>query len=221
MYTEQIQRIQSKLNQLQQLDQDLEVFGADTHEYLLNPVLTAQAITDFEKQHQVTLPEEFIAFITQIGNGGAGPFYGLQTLADASIDETSALMGQTDVISLLNQAFPHTAPWNPVEQLEDLDNKIEEAYNKGQTDLEEELYEARLEVIGGEEHDYGRLNLCDYGCGITLFLVVNGEQKGIIWTDDRVNDGGLYPSVELENEKPLSFLDWYELWLDNSIAEFE
>lgn len=221
MYTEQIKRIKDKISQLEDLDQDLEVFGADTHEYILNPVLDEKEVSKFEQEHKVTLPKDYVAFITQIGNGGVGPFYGLQTLAEASINEEEMLVMGNSTSALLQKPFPHTTTWNPLEQLGALDDKIADAYDKGDEELEEELYEERLEIIGGEEHDYGRLNLCDYGCGITLFLVVTGEQKGIMWTDDRMNDGGLYPSIELENTANLSFLDWYELWLDNSIAEFE
>lgn len=221
MYTEQIKRIKEKISQLDKLDQDLEVFGADTHEYILNPVLSDNEVTQFEKEHQISLPKDYVAFITQVGNGGVGPFYGLQTLMEASVNEEVMMITGEDTSSLLQKAFPHTQPWNPIEALGEIDNKIEKAAEEGNEELEEELYEERLEIIGGEEHDYGRLNLCDYGCGITLFLVITGEQKGIMWTDDRVNDGGLYPSIELENEASLSFLDWYELWLDNTIAEFE
>ncbi|MGL5277419.1 SMI1/KNR4 family protein [Myroides sp.] len=221
MYTEQIKRIKDKISQLEDLDQDLEVFGADTHEYTLNPILGEKEVSKFEQEHKVTLPKDYVAFITQIGNGGVGPFYGLQTLAEASINEEEMLVMGNSTSALLQKPFPHTTAWNPLEQLGALDDKIADAYDKGEEELEEELYEERLEIIGGEEHDYGRLNLCDYGCGITLFLVVTGEQKGIMWTDDRMNDGGLYPSIELENTANLSFLDWYELWLDNSIAEFE
>lgn len=43
--------------------------------------------------------------------------------------------------------------------------------------------------------------------------------KTNMWTDNRVNDGGIYPSVELENIGKISFLSWYELWLDNTIKE--
>jgi len=221
MYTEQIKRIKDKISQLEDLDQDLEVFGADAHEYILNPVLDEKEVSKFEQEHKVTLPKDYVAYITQIGNGGVGPFYGLQTLVEASINEEEMLVMGNSTSVLLQNPFPHTAAWNPLEQLGALDDKIADAYDKGDEELEEELYEERLEIIGGEEHDYGRLNLCDYGCGITLFLVVTGEQKGIMWTDDRMNDGGLYPSIELENTANLSFLDWYELWLDNSIAEFE
>lgn len=221
MYTEQIKRIKDKISQLEDLDQDLEVFGADTHEYILNPTLSTKEVSQFEQEHKVTLPLDYVDFITQIGNGGVGPFYGLQTLAEASINEEEMLVMGNSTSVLLQKAFPHNTAWNPIEKLGELDDKIADAYDKGNEELEEELYEERLELIGGEEHDYGRLNLCDYGCGITIFLVVTGEQKGIMWTDDRMNDGGLYPSIELENTNNLSFLDWYELWLDNSIAEFE
>ncbi|GEP90576.1 hypothetical protein SAMN05660909_02938 [Chitinophaga terrae (ex Kim and Jung 2007)] len=44
-------------------------------------------------------------------------------------------------------------------------------------------------------------------------------RHGYIWSDDRGNDAGIYPSLELGNEKKLSFLDWYEYWLDSSLSE--
>lgn len=218
MYTEQIHRIKEKVNQLKSLDQDLEIFGADTHEYILNPTVSIEDVTQFEKENKVTLPKDYLAFITEVGNGGMGPFYGLQALTEASVNEEELMITGKSTTSLLQKPFPHSSLWNPLAELESLDAKIENA--SGDDELEEQLYEKRLALISGEEHDYGRLNLCDFGCGITIFLVVAGNQKGFMWTDDRINDGGLYPSIELENINSLTFLDWYELWLDNSISEF-
>jgi hypothetical protein len=54
-----------------------------------------------------------------------------------------------------------------------------------------------------------------------LNLVVNGQEYGNIWTDDRGSDGGIYPSMELGNKEKINFLDWYELWLDNSLEEIK
>lgn len=110
MYTEQIKRIKEKISQLDKLDQDLEVFGADTHEYILNPVLSEKEVTQFEKEHQISLPKDYVAFITQVGNGGVGPFYGLQTLAEASVNEEVMMITGEDTSSLLQKAFPHTQP---------------------------------------------------------------------------------------------------------------
>ena len=50
---------------------------------------------------------------------------------------------------------------------------------------------------------------------------MNGQEKGNMWTDDRTNDAGLYPTIELGNKGKITFLDWYELWLDNSLEEIQ
>lgn len=221
MYTKQIKRIQEKIKQLKDLDIDLIIFGADTHDYILSPVLTIEEVIQFEQDNEITLPQEYTAFITQIGNGGAGPFYGLRALDQASINEEEMMVTGHSTSASLQAPFPHTSSWNPLDALHQIDDKIEEAYDSGNEELEELLHEDRLELISGKEHEYGRLNLCEYGCGITLFLVITGEQKGIMWTDDRIHDGGLYPSIELENIEPLSFLDWYEQWLTNSLLSLE
>lgn len=52
-------------------------------------------------------------------------------------------------------------------------------------------------------------------------LVVNGKEYGNIWVDDRCNDGGIYPDRYFGNEERITFLAWYELWLDKSLSEVE
>jgi hypothetical protein len=66
-----------KLTRLRELDRDRTVFGAKTHEYRLGPPLTAGAVAALEKKWKVKLPPGLRAFYTQVGNGGAGPGYGL------------------------------------------------------------------------------------------------------------------------------------------------
>lgn len=56
---------------------------------------------------------------------------------------------------------------------------------------------------------------------VSINLVVNGPSYGEIWVDDRNNDNGVYPDFYFGNEERLGFLEWYELWLDKSIEEFE
>lgn len=80
---EQLKRIKHKLKQLKTLDADCNLFGAFKHRYNLNPVLSKQEIQLFENAHKVRLPEEYVAFLTEIGNGGAGPFYGLEPFEKA------------------------------------------------------------------------------------------------------------------------------------------
>ncbi|RAJ30199.1 SMI1/KNR4 family protein [Pedobacter cryoconitis] len=216
---EQIKRIKDKLNQLKQLDSELEQFGAERHEYILNPPLNFDEIKQFETAYQVSLPEEYIAFLTTIGNGGAGPFYGVNTLADSRIMYFDNSDKAQHSYFELSKPFPYTESWNVEEALAAIVEKIDQAYENGNEELEEQLLAEKSALIDLPQNDYGRLNISDYGCGITISLVINGEEKGKMWTDDRVNDGGIYPSVELENPEKISFLDWYELWLDNTIKE--
>lgn len=43
--------------------------------------------------------------------------------------------------------------------------------------------------------------------------MVNGENYGTMWYDERADYGGLRPV--LLNESPTSFIDWYVSWLDS------
>jgi len=50
-------------------------------------------------------------------------------------------------------------------------------------------------------------------------LVVNGTEYGNIWVDDRCNDAGIYPDQHFGNKGRITFLAWYEAWLDKSLNE--
>jgi hypothetical protein len=47
----------------------------DAKTLALNPPLDESAIVAFETTHSVALPEDCRAFISLVGNGGAGPSY--------------------------------------------------------------------------------------------------------------------------------------------------
>ena len=52
-------------------------FGAITHKYQFNPPIGIDKVREFEAASGLTLPEAYVRYLTQIGNGGAGPNYGL------------------------------------------------------------------------------------------------------------------------------------------------
>ena len=54
-----------------------DVFGADFHGFRMSPTLSNDEVIAFEGKHSIQLPKDFREFITLIGNGGAGPFYGV------------------------------------------------------------------------------------------------------------------------------------------------
>lgn len=61
----------------------LDPFGAASHRWKVRKRLSARKLAAFEAEHGVTLPEGYRRFLTEIGNGGAGPYYGVPKLSKA------------------------------------------------------------------------------------------------------------------------------------------
>jgi hypothetical protein len=206
--SEQIGRIKSKLEQLKKLDTEFKLFGSHNHRYILNRILPIAVIKKFENKYEIKLPNDYVSFLTEAGNGGAGPFYGLEPFENALFVDLDYKRKD----SLLNPSkqFLHTEPWNldftPTVTYE----KNKEEYSRQTSDFENVYFD--------NEQMNGTIAICNYGCGVSLNLVVNGKEYGNIWSDDRGSDQGIYPSFELGNKDKIKFLDWYELWLDTSLV---
>ena len=78
------------VGELSSLDRCRRVFGAKRrssgsgHDYRFNEPLAAKHVTEFEAHHGIQLPKDYREFILTIGDGGAGPHYGIKSLADSS-----------------------------------------------------------------------------------------------------------------------------------------
>ena len=72
-----IDDILSGIKALRALDPTYLVFGAAAHRHEFNPPLSEEALTGIEGRYQITLLSDYRAFLREIGNGGAGPGYGL------------------------------------------------------------------------------------------------------------------------------------------------
>ncbi len=57
----------------------------------------------------------------------------------------------------------------------------------------------------------GFVSIAQHGCGVTDVLVVTGELTGSIWCCD------MAWRPYATGERPSTFLDWYEAWLDRSL----
>lgn len=58
-------------------DPKFQRFGALGHKYEFNIPIGIEKIHEFEKESGLKLPDAYVLYLTQIGNGGAGPDYGL------------------------------------------------------------------------------------------------------------------------------------------------
>jgi hypothetical protein len=197
---EQIVRIKQKLSLLRSRDKGFEIFGASTHRYELKSILTEEKLTVFEEKYNIKLPPDYRHFLLHVGNGGAGPYYGLVSLEDGLYHD----LDYRDKDRLVDPSKPFL---------------FEEAWNMDLGDMEEDEdgYAKKEEEYYDEKWANGLLRLSNFGCGVSMNLVVNGGQCGIVWVDDRCNDGGIYPDHYFENTERIGFLTWYELWLDQSL----
>lgn len=72
-----------QLKRAAEKDLDFSRFGADSHKYRLNQPALEETIAAFETRFSVSLPEGYRNFLLWMGDGGAGPFYGLYSLGAA------------------------------------------------------------------------------------------------------------------------------------------
>ena len=75
-------KLRRQLKRAGEKDSDFSRFGADGHKYQLRPPASEKAIAAFETRFGVSLPEGYRNFLLWMGNGGAGPFYGLYPLKE-------------------------------------------------------------------------------------------------------------------------------------------
>jgi len=206
--------IVQRLVDLDRRDRRRRVFGAASHQYKLNPPLPVSVVEAFEERHGLTLPEDYRLFMTEIGNGGAGPYYGVLRFGKDDEDrdwEGGWLVGDP------SKPFPHTTAWNLPKSFWD-----GEPCPPPGTPLEEEdrLMEAWHKVL--EEHYWnsaimnGAIPICHKGCGLLQWLVIYGEQRGFIWDDLRADDAGITPVLKPSGE-PVTFSNWYMGWFDDSM----
>jgi hypothetical protein len=89
------------LRRLRAVDTGFRVFGSEEHRYELGPVLSESHLAAFETANGVRLPEDYRRFLSEVGNGGAGPFFGLQPLGTfgRNLSRPFPLFAATDTLS--------------------------------------------------------------------------------------------------------------------------
>lgn len=217
---DKVLQLKKKLTQLAILDATFEVFGSESHQYQFKPCLSNKDIQTFESRYNIRLPSEYRNFLLEVGNGGAGPGYGLSGLSEIKSEDVISEKLYQENYEILSKPFPLTEAWN------DLDLIV--TNNTGSVTNNDAYFD--------DKFIQGTLTITNYGCGIYAMLVITGEQSGKIWIDDRTNDNGIYPTslnfchafhdtnpddshLDSDQEQPLNFYDWYEDWLNRSLDQ--
>ena len=188
-------------------DKNCEVFGAGSHRYRLNETVSLNWVREFEKQYRVTLPEEYVFFITKVGNGGAGPYYGIaplgldknhekwyQNLSKPSIYDDGYLQFYKECSAFFK---------NGRRDEEALSGKKESELN------------AKFDAFCDRIRD-GVLNISTQGCTYDTLLVANGSRTGeIVYMDWNLELE--YPPVLINR----TFLEWYQGFFEELLAGYD
>jgi hypothetical protein len=205
------------LKELDLKDSSRKIFGSKLHDYKLQPPLNEKIISTFEVQNEITFPLDYKFFISEIGNGGAGPKYGLFPFQMHHSGHDLVVWKENYSIGDLTKPFLHKDSWNlPTEFWEKEPNPSPDTSPEDEDEMnevwEKELIENywRLDLINGT------IPICDLGCASENLLVVNGQQKSFVWVDERADYKGLSP-LKNKNGEPVTFSDWYLSWLRRSL----
>ncbi len=223
MLDARLSRIASGLAALRSQDPDHKLFGAKTHRYELHPRLPEAKVAAFEAKHGVVLPDDYRAFVTRLGNGGAGPYYGVFRLGEMDDNFGMQRWKEGGFVGSLREPFPYV-------EARDFSQDRPDLLSDDEADALEEEYQRPLN---------GAFPLCHEGCALRDWLIVTGPERGNLWHDAVVDHQGYKPwgegraaeekggvvfpvkegAAPREPRARLGFLDWYEAWLECALAE--
>lgn len=170
------------------VDAGRQVFGAGKHQYRLGPVLALEEIRRVETQRQMKFPEEYVFYLTQVGDGGAGPYYGLYPFEKVLAQVQNPYLGQI---------FEHTVTTGTTgEQWREYMRRCDELTESAEKDIQHE-YDCKLYS--------NMIPIGTQGCTYDNMLMLSGEDAGRI----------LYFDWNMMEESPpfdtgMTFLEWME-----------
>jgi len=103
-----------KLDELRRRDRKLAVSGAASHRYEMKRPMSARTLTKLETDHGFSFPDDYRDFLLHVGDGGAGPSYGVFPFGkwDGTGAGLERWLGKPYVVSSLRDDFPLSKKWS-------------------------------------------------------------------------------------------------------------
>lgn len=178
-----IEEVRIWLEKAKAADPELKVFGASSHKYEFNAPADISEVRAFEQKHGIKLPENYVRVLTELGNGGAGPDYGLYPVEKLGNGCTDRIVTNTTFLD----ASLTPEIWKQVMRGMNMVESDAEAYDK----LLEQVV-ANAVVIGTQ------------GCTYDTILMCGGSENGkIVYIDWNMDED--YPP----HFTHMTFDEWY------------
>lgn len=194
--------VEKILAQAERMDPGYEMFGASVHKYRLNPPVDQAFVREMEEKYHFLLPEDYVQFITEVGDGGAGPDYGITPFGDflRKAESPGAEKFREAYRCSLGKAF-RLRPMQP-DEVESQYSFSRKAYERAPENYFAEIEEPDEYTLCNTE---GYFIMGTHGCQWDFGLVTAGERRGQIFDTD--NEGGYCLAAD-------SFHEFYQNWLD-------
>jgi hypothetical protein len=204
--------VRNAIEALKQRDVAFELFGAAMHCYQLNPRLSELEVKEFEDRYGILLPEAYRDFVLNVGEGGAGPYYGVFRLGKMDDGYEESEWKEGEFVGTLRDCWPHRQAWNlPNEALTIPVGLSPDARDIAMEEIDKKYWDEALVA--------GAFPICHHGCALRDWLVITGPKAGQVWHDGRVDQEGLRP-YESADGRRLTFTEWYLDWLDDALRRF-
>ncbi len=182
-------------NKAKEHDRNFNEYGADKHKYKFSAAAPVSMIKSFEEKHKIELPAGYKDFLTQVGNGGAGPEGGLYSLDEVEFNNYLCHSPTSCSYAMIRARRDyHDIPYTVkdaepvINYAEDEEKWFEWYENLGRTysnggdyrKLSTELYNGLIEICSSEDGKN------------SIYLICTGKYKGQIAAftfsiDDRIH----------------------------------
>lgn len=177
-----IEYIKSAVRKLAYFDMEYQTFGSWGHAHLFKPVLAEEQLAAWEDLMQLRLPEDYRRYLTCLGNGGAGPAYGIATFALPLNDKLKAASIYSDT---------HAGDFNAIarEWFDIYNQKKQERYERycrehhpapplSLQEWSKQIAGKRYEELYQKLFVHGQLLIANQGCATDIYLILNGTERG-------------------------------------------
>ncbi len=195
-----------RIHNLALRDPKRRLFGCELHKYELGTCLTDCQLDAFNVAVGIEIPSEYRAFLATVGNGGAGPGYGLESLRPPSNRDSYTSRAMRCKVTDTKGTAIHSAELHDVGANCDFDcscsteaaqksfpltiphrSITDQMWNVQIPNWNERLRaenQANKDVFNSIPFGHGVLKIAQYGSGIYAVLVLNGLFRGQVWVSD-------------------------------------
>ena len=174
--------IQSVLQKARYWDMNFPLFGSNLHAHLFRPPLPERELDAWEELMELRLPADYRTYLTQLGNGGAGPAYGLmpfefplqETLREVTVFSDSHAARFEALVRQWYETFHQD--WD--ERYELYCAQTPEGARLSYEDWDEAQGRYMEEHLERPLFENGQLLIANQGCSVDIYLLLNGFHRG-------------------------------------------